>query len=58
MTFEFKELMVVYKALYNRLMFLQNHPDISRWEVEYRDCSELHKKLRQYINHLQNETTD
>ena len=47
-----KELMVVYKALCNRLKFLQGHPDISRWDVEYKDCSDLHDKIRQTIQNL------
>lgn len=52
MELEPKELMVVYKALYNRLIFLQNHPDISRWEDEYKDCSELLCKMEQTIQRL------
>lgn len=49
MNLEIRELMVVYKALYNRLHFLQEHPNISRWEVEYKNCSELFSKIRKTI---------
>ena len=49
MEIKIEELMTIYKALYNRLNFLQNHPNISRWDIEYKDCSELLNKIRKII---------